>query len=432
MAKFPNLFKMLRKTPTEDPDTPPRAFSYRGGIHVSAETAMKVSAFYRGAIYLATQLAKLPINIKDKKNVIIADSKIAYLLNVSPNPETNAFKFKVALYLAAIKTGNAYAEIERNMMGEPIRLWHIDSSRVEVFRDPDTYRLFYRITGGLGGRTTILDPSDVFHLPNLHTEDGIVGMGVPAYAMKTLGISAGADAMASNLFANQGIPSGVLKTKTKMSTEAYNRLKESWKGNNGEDKSGGTSILEEGVEWEALNIDPSVLQFLESRKFGVIEIARFLGIPPTKLFDTGAATYSNVENANLEVATDTLDAWARNTESEIDMKLVGGQYGGKFAEMDLYELFRGDSGQRSKYFSAMMQVGAITPNEIRNREGMPGYADGDKFYIAVNNYTPADKVDDVIDAQIAGKTQPATPPAKPEEDEDDKKIKQAVLRQIGK
>src|SRR5690606_4285449 len=114
-----------------------------------------------------------------------------------------------------------------------------------------------------------------------------------------------------------------------------------------------------------------------------------------------ASTYSNVEQSNLEVATDTLDTWATNLEMEADVKILNNRYGGRFTDIDLYSIFRGDMKSRSDYFKAMLSIGAMTPNQIRAREGLPGYGEvGDNYYIATNNFTPVKRMDEVIDAEI--------------------------------
>ena len=404
----------LRKTKIDDPIAARRGFSISGGIYVNEDTAMKVSAFYRGATYIATQVAKLPWNIKDKNNEIQEDA-ISTLLNVAPNPEMTAMNWKIWAVLRAITHGNSFSEIERDRLGRPVNIWPI-TAPVDLVRDVNG-KLFYRTASEVTG-DIYLDPKDVFHVKNFHTKDGLYGQGVVSYAIDTLGISLGADRMAKNLFQNGGIPSGVLTHPGTLSDESYERLKKSWIENNGGENSSGVALLEEGMKFEAMNMDPQVLQFLDSRKFGVIEIARFLGLPPTKLFDMATSTYSNVENANLEVATDTLDAWVVNLELEADVKLLNRRFAGRYSEIDLYAVFRGDMSSRSTYFKNMMSVGAITPNQIREKEGMSPYPEGDKYYIATNNYTPADKVDDVIDAQIKSK-QPTPGEKKPKEDTPD-------------
>jgi HK97 family phage portal protein len=199
------------------------------------------------------------------------------------------------------------------------------------------------------------------------------------------------------------MPSGTLEVPGQLSPEAYERLKTSWAANTGGKKTGSTAILEEGVKYSPISHDPQSLQFLESRKFTVLDIARFLGLPPTKLFDTQAATFSNIENSNLEVAVDTLDAWCRAFESEADIKLLNNQFGGRHSELDLYAIFRGDMSTRSEYFNRMMQMSAITPNEVREKEGMAPYPGGNRYYIANNNFAPVDRIDEVLDANIASK-----------------------------
>lgn len=429
MAFWKNLFS--RQAPQQIAG-PRRSLPGHSGIYVTDDTAMSVSAFHRGVIYISTQMAKLPWEVKDK-NFEIIEGGVATLLDLAPNPEMNAFVFKTWLVSQAIQLGNSFAEIQRNGRGEPVALWPLPTKSVDLFRAPDG-SLVYRVLGAspdIAGEDAYIPARNVFHCRNFHTKDGMIGQGLIAYAMDTLSIGKAADRMASGIFNNAGIPSGVLKVKGRLSDEAYKRLEENWKAENNERKAGGIAILEEEMTFEPLNLDPEVLQFLESRKFNVLELARFFGLPPTKLFDQATATYSNVENANLEVAVDTLDAWAVNLELEADVKLLNNRFGGRYTELDLYAVFRGDMKTRADYFKAMMSVGAMTPNQIRKREGMPGYgADGDRYYIATNNYTPADRMDEVIDSQIKAKTQPANPPKDedPEKTETEKKLAVAALK----
>lgn len=393
-------FFLRRKTKEGDIQSQRRSISYSKGVAVHEDSAMQVSAFYRGVIYISTQLAKLPWEVKDRDNNNI-ENGVSFLIGLQPNPEMNAFNFRALVIQDAIIHGNFYAEIERDYKGQPIALWPIYSKDVLPMRTT-TGELVYKVTGTSANKQDLyLRKNDVFHVKNFHTKDGILGQGVMAYGSDVLGISLGADRMAYNLFANGGIPSGTLEVPGVLSDEAFKRIKDSWNENHSGRKTGGIAVLEEGAKFNPINMDPNVMQFLESRKFGVIEISRFLGLPPTKLFDTGAATYNNTENANLEVATDTLDAWAKNLEMEADIKLLSGRFGGKRTELDLYEIFRGDMKTRADYFSKMMQTAAMSPNEIRRKEKLPSYEGGDRYFVAVNNYSPADRIDEIIDAQVS-------------------------------
>lgn len=385
-----------------------RFISIGAGVTVSDESSMQVAAFYRGLIYISTQVAKLPWQVKSRDNEVI-DNQLAILLDLAPNSEMSAFTFRLLAIQQAIIYGNFYAEIERNSLGQPTALWPLDPKAVDVRRRNGTGALYYKVTSNSAENyksDVELSPKDVFHIKNFHTKDGILGQGVVAYGKDVLGISLAADQMAAGLFANGGLPSGVLSFPGSLADETFDRIKQTWQEAHGRKKAGGVAILEEGAKFEPVTMDPEVLQFLESRKFGVVEIARFLGVNPKKLYDLSGSGYNTIEDANLEVANDTIDCWAVNCEMEADIKLLNLRYGGRFTELDLYSLFRGDMKSRSEYFSKQMQVSAITPNEIRRLEGRAPYEGGDRFYVAANNFSPADRVDEIVDAQVK-KNEPA-------------------------
>lgn len=384
----------------------PRGFHrLSAGVSITEDSCMEASAFYSGVIYVSTQIAKIPWQVKDRNNKVLWDDPVNILLNVCPNDWMSAFNFKLTMIQMAIVKGNAYAEIERDMLGRPKKLHLLKSEDVEPYLTPNG-DLVYRILGGSivqYGSDAYLLPKDIFHLRNFHSKDGVVGQGVIAYATETLGISIGADRFANKLFANGGMPSGVISVTGTLDDEGIERMKKSWHDAHGGRKVGGTAVLEDGAKYEPISHDPQVLQFLESRKFSVQEIGRYLRVPPQKLYDTSAQTYSNAEQASLEVVTDTLDPWTRNLESEADIKLLNKQKGGKRTEFDITAIFRADMETRGKYYNDLMQSAAITPNEIRISEGRESYEGGDKFYIASNNFSPVDRLDEIIDSQINSK-----------------------------
>lgn len=397
----------FRRTKPDDLREGRRPFGTASGIYITEDTAMKVSALYRGVMYIATQVAKLPWYIKDKQNNIQDDS-VAKLLSLAPNEEMSTFQWRVQMIINAIIHGNSFSEIVRNNIGTALAMYPLDSKRVSLYRDPNR-KLWYKVEGGaLDGTDAYLDLKNVFHICNLHTIDGLWGLSLIAFARDTIGISAAADRMASGIFANGGMPSVVLKHKGSLSDAAYARLKDSWKSDYKGSKSGGTALLEEDTQIETLELDAEALQFLESRKFGVLELARFLGIPPTKLFDVTAATYSNVENSNLEVATDTLDSWIVNIELQADIKILNYRYNGKYSEIDISQVFRGDMAARADYYNKLMNLAALSPKEIREMEGKPAYPGSERFYITNNNFVPVDRQDEVIDANIESKKNPKT------------------------
>lgn len=390
--------------PEEPKSTRSMFFGNSGGTNITADTAMEVSPFYRGVIYISTQVAKLPAEVKDEDFNIVKNHHVRKLVKIKPNPEMNYMMFMLWLIQTSIIKGNAYCEIERNNAGMPIAIWPIPHHYVCPIRDQDDGSLWYRVANVQGRQRDVFVPAkNMFHLRNFHTLDGITGMSIVEYATEILGIAKGADKFSNSTFANGAHPSGVLEYPGKLSEEAEKRLLKSWKEQHGGRKTGGTAVLQEGAKYNPITSTMEDLQFIDTKKMSVKDIARFLGLPPSKLFDTDAATFNNIENSNLEVATDTLDAWVRNFEMECNDKLLNQSYKGYQVELDIYQIFRGDMETRGEYFNKMMQVSGINPNEIRKKEGLPSYEGGEKFYIANNNFAPIDRIDEIIDSQVKGK-----------------------------
>lgn len=362
---------------------------------------MEVSAYYSGVIYISTQLAKLPIQIKNSANKIVDPRGVTRLINKKPNAEMTAFFFWLNMVQRAIHSGNSYAEIERDLTGKVVAIWPLPYDKVSMLRDANG-RIYYRVADGdyEGRGDAILFQNDVLHIKNFHTWDGLIGQGIIAYAIETLGISAGADKFANALFGNGGLPSGVIEVEGELTEEAAIRLKEGWQKNHGGRKTGGTAVLEGGATFKPISHDPAVLQFLESRQFSVIEIARFLRVPPSKLFDQSSSTYNNIEHDNLRVSVDTLDPWCTSIEQEIDDKIISG-YGGAEAQYNMNRLFRGDMATRSEYYKDQLKTGAMSPNEIRKEEGREEYDAGGEYYIESNNLTPISRINEIIDSNIS-------------------------------
>jgi len=120
--------------------------------------------------------------------------------------------------------------------------------------------------------------------------------------------------------------------------------------------------------------------------------------------------------------TDTLSPWCVKIQNQIKMKLI--RITTQKCEFDLFQVTKGDMDTRAKYFLARMATGSITPNRILEMEGEAAYSGGDRYYIGTNNYTPADRQDEIIDAQIKSKE----PKEEPKETESEKQSKEIATK----
>ena len=88
------------------------------------------------------------------------------------------------------------------------------------------------------------------------------------------------------------------------------RIRDSWNAAfSGTSNSHKVAVLEEGMKYTPISINPSEAQFLETRKFQINEIARIFRVPPHMVGDLEKSSFSNIEQQSLEFVKYTLDPW---------------------------------------------------------------------------------------------------------------------------
>ena len=116
--------------------------------------------------------------------------------------------------------------------------------------------------------------------------------------------------------------SGVLEHPGPLSTEAKQRLREEWVNKyQGVENAHDVILLEEGMTWRQLGIDPKAAQFLEGQIFSVQNVARWFRIAPHKLQENLRATFSNIESENRH-HYDAFIPWMLQLEQEVNHKLL--------------------------------------------------------------------------------------------------------------
>lgn len=76
------------------------------------------------------------------------------------------------------------------------------------------------------------------------------------------------------------------------------------------------------MKYTPISISPNKAQFLETRKFQINEIARFLRVPPHMIGDLEKSSFSNIEQQSLEFVKYTLDPWVARWEQAIVRRLL--------------------------------------------------------------------------------------------------------------
>jgi HK97 family phage portal protein len=126
------------------------------------------------------------------------------------------------------------------------------------------------------------------------------------------------------------------------------------------------------------------MQFLESRKFTVIEICRFFSVPPTFVYADTSSNYKTVEQADVDFLSHTLNPLLRNIEVELRRKLISPSLCRKYKfKFDRRELFACDLNGMMNYGTKMLQIGT-TVNEVRKMNDLMPVEGGDTVMVSAN------------------------------------------------
>jgi len=356
------------------------------GVSVTEDSALKYTPFWSAVRCISGSVASLPLITYTRKGEgkERADSHRVYnLLHNRPNDHMDAVTFLETRMANALVYGNGYAEIQRDGAGRPLALWPLLPNKTERKMSPGGVP-YYEVTTN-DGPVPITD-YNVLHIKGLGP-DGYSGYNVAAYHKEAIGVGVAIKKYGGKFFGNGAQPGGVLEHPGQLTDTAAKRLRESWQSvHGGLDNAHRIAILEEGMGWKQMGVDPEKSQCLEMQKFSVADVSRIFNIPPHKLGDLDRATFSNIEQQSIEFVTTTLFYWFRKWEQECNYKLfLPGERDKFFVEFLVDAFLRGDTEARTKSYTAGRQGGWLSINDVRRMENLnPIGPEGDKYMEPLN------------------------------------------------
>lgn len=263
-------------------------------------------------------------------------------------------------------TGNGLLEIERDRNGQVSGLIYHPWGMVTV-QELASGRLAYDVSDGKGNSRRLLE-GEALHLRD-RTNDGKIGVSRLSRSADTVTGADLANRHARQFLANGASPSGVIKHPGTMTQEQKQSLRWQFSERHaGAANAGRALILDGGLEWQAAQMSPEDAELLETRRFGVEEIARLFQVPPPIIGDYTHNTFTNSETAGRWFATFCLAPWARKIEAEFARSLfpTGAPYE---LELDLSGFLRGDPETRWNAHKIALEAGVLDADEVRQVEG---------------------------------------------------------------
>jgi HK97 family phage portal protein len=347
---------------------------------VTFDSALTVSAWWAGCRLLSETVSGLPIRMyKRKLNVKTPDEShpLYYLLNIKPNRYNTPVEFFETLMLNLVTSGNAYAAVER-VGGRIVSLLPLNSSQMvtELLPDGSVIHTYYS-----GDTIKVYAQESMWHVKLFG--NGLVGLSPLSYAAQSLGIAISAENRLTSIYKNGGKPTGILmidKVLTKEQREAVRSSMASLAEGNNDN----LFVLEAGMKYEAVSMTPQDIELLESRRFQLEDVARFLGVPSVLINDTSGSTTwgSGIEQIIEGFYKLNLRPFLQRFESSAKVWLLSPADSINYEiEFDFDALLRMNQPLRFDGYNKGINGGVLTPNEARALEGWSPKEGGDTLLV---------------------------------------------------
>lgn len=368
----------------------------KSGVVVNEETALQVTAVWACVRLLSETVAALPLNLlkyTDRGKERATNHPLYFLLHNEPNSEQTSFDFIMVLMVNLLLCGRAFAEVVKNDLGQVVELWNIPTGNVTIRRNAVTKELMYDINVADARHPPItLYPENIVDIRGM-SFNGVDTFKPAVAAREAIGLSLATEEFGARFFGNGTNLGGVVEYEGKLSEPAKERFKKDVSDKyEGLGKSNRLLFLENGSKFTKVNTTPNDSQFIETRKFQVIEIARFFNVPPHLIMDLERATFSNIEHQSLSFVIYSLMPWLVRIEQAFQKScLAPGEKKKYLVKFNVAALLRGDYASRMAGYAVGRQNGWMSANDIRELEDQNLIApeQGGDDYLVNGNMIPA-------------------------------------------
>ena len=351
------------------------------GERVTAQGALNLSAYWAATRITAQTVASLSFDVMEKTSdglkVRASDHWLQGIIDSSPNADQTSIEFWEGRVLGLCTSGNGFAE--KAFSGSRLVALNRMPADTHVYRNEDG-ELRYKFLDR--GKEVILPEEKVFHVKAFG--DGDVGLSPVAYARQTLSLAIATERAAGQAYSRgmraKGffvMPAGSKALTPEQREDARKSLVEANSGPN----APWAGILEGGVDFKSVSLSMRDAEMIMNRRFNVEEVCRWLGVPPIIIGHAaeGQTMWGTGVTAVMQAwLTFGLRSYLKRIEQSIEKRIFTPAERLRFSIKINYEdLLRGDSTARAAFYTALLNAGVMTINEVRRLEGLPPVVGGD-------------------------------------------------------
>lgn len=349
-----------------------------GSSKISEEDALSISSVVAATDLISSTIARLPIQIYKKgtkgEQVILEEDRRYKILNKEPNSNMSGINLKKRIVMDYLLHGNSYLIPEWNR-NEIVALYHVPPKNVNIkkyARKGTEYIIDGKIgiQGIDGTYVKDFDPDElVIILKN--SDDGLQSKGVLDLNSELLELALRQQRYSSSILENGSLPLAVLQVPTKLTEKAMNNIKNSWvKNYQGGNNAGKTVVLEEGVEYKPVSLNPNELDLTSGKKDTMSDIARLFNIPES-MINADANKYNSNEQNNIHLLQYTLSPIISVIETALERSLLleDEKNNGYRIQIDTSSILATTEAEKIKSTNEALKGGIISINEARRRHG---------------------------------------------------------------
>ncbi len=371
-----------------------------GSYAVGPDMAMKLAAVYRCTSIVSGTVASLPLQIKKKVDGSYWKTedtgRLASLLALKPNDRQTSFDLIRNAVVQMLNQGNAYIYPEWRMNGDLGRLVLLSPNTCTYDKMNNRYIVSDMVNHVFG----TFEADEMIHLRNLSTDGGYLGVSTLQYAAKVLRIASKSDDKSEEVYSPGGTRRGFV-TGGDVYVKGVGPFQDDELKNvadrvSEELKSGKQIMnLPSGTGFSAVDLSPADSKLLENKQFGVLEICRFYGVHPDKVFAGQSTNYKASEMSQVLFMSDTLQQILKQFSLEFTAKLfVPSQYGRYRIEFSVKDFYNTDLMTLATVTEKNIQAGLQTINEARRERGYPPVPGGDELLVSANLMPVGKKIEE--------------------------------------
>lgn len=311
---------------------------------------------------------------------------MSIILGIKPNERQTRFDLIRNAVIQILNQGNAYIYPEWRDDGELGKLVLLSPNTCTYDKENNTY-MVNDFTNKIFGT---FDADEMIHLRNMSTDGGYTGVSTLQYAAKVLRISAKGDDKSEEVYSPGGTRRGFITGANDLvkGVGAYQDAELSNVADRVamEMESGKTVMnLPNGTDFKPMDLSPADTQLLENKKFGVLEICRFYGVHPDKVFAGQSTNYKASEMSQVLFMSDTLQQILQQFALEFTSKLfLPSQYGRFRVEFSIEDFYNTDLMTLASFTEKNIATGVWTINEARRKRGYAPVPGGDEVLMSAN------------------------------------------------